>query len=60
MVSVQIHQGEDDLAVRVGFELYFWGEALAQGNVVVYFTVDGEDDLSVLAEEGLGTRVCEF
>jgi cupin superfamily acireductone dioxygenase involved in methionine salvage len=48
----------DDLAVRVRLEGRGVFQALSQSDVVVDFTVDGENDSLVLVDEGLGASVC--
>jgi hypothetical protein len=55
-----IHQGEDDLAVGVGLELCLWPKGFAQSNMVVNFTVDGENDFSIVTDQGLCASVFEM
>jgi hypothetical protein len=52
-----LYQRQNDFAVRVSLELCFWTKRVAQGNMVVNFSVDGENDLSILANQGLRTRI---
>lgn len=51
------HQVHDDFAVRVGLELVLALQRLAERNVVVDLTVDGEHDRAIFAHEGLGAGV---
>ena len=52
------HQVHDDLAVRMRLELSGVLEPLSELDVVVDFTVDGEDDRLIVVDERLGTGVC--
>lgn len=47
----------DDFTVRVGLEDGGLLELLAEGAVVVDLAVDGEDEGTVVADEGLSSRV---
>lgn len=48
---------QDNLAVRMSLEYLTIGKVLAQGNVVVDLAIDGQDELSVLAQKRLSSSV---
>ena len=51
------HEMHDDLTVRVSLELCGGFEGFAEGEVVVDFTVNGEDEGLVVVDEGLSSGV---
>lgn len=55
---MRLYQMQDDFAVGFGLECRTRWEGLFESEIVVNLSVDAEDLLSVLADQGLGTGVC--
>lgn len=56
MLFVEVH---DDFTVGMSLEVVFPSERFTESDVVVDFTIDGEDDFAVFADERLGAGVWE-
>ena len=52
------YQRYDDFTVRVSLEVVWSFQARSELDVVVDLAVDAEDNLSVVAHQGLSTGVC--
>ena len=57
--SKATHQVHDDLTIRVGLESSWVLETLSESDMVVDLSVDGEDNTSIIVNEGLSTSVYE-
>ena len=51
---------KNDLAVGMSLEFCLGGKRLLESHVVVDLTIDAEDLLAILADEGLGTGICDI
>lgn len=52
------YQGYDNLAVWIGFEFNTGANAGAERDVVIDFTIDGEYDFAINANQRLCARIC--
>lgn len=53
----QTYKGYDDLAIRVGLKFDFGANTCSKSNVIVDFTVDGQNNLSIVTDQGLRTGI---
>ncbi len=51
------HKWQDDLAIRMGLEFHVLSEFFTESDMIVNFAIDGEDELSVFANERLCSRI---